>query len=263
MLDHWGYIFLGIGTALGYIEVDLQNHRKSSDGDTIDPSHPVAQFVKGKCDEILKLSRGIELGAIPQNVRVLEVKFLRARNRLQGKPIYTDDLLEEVTRIKNDFLYILSKRFFYYLPHDMEQFYGQPQLFGEAVARKFKNARDDIERAGNCLALGESTACVMHLGRALESAIRHLARRLNVQVSPRDTWGVILNGMKSGIEAMPEKTEREKKKKGQWAECRSNLFDLKMAWRDDSMHAKAAYDLSQAKQIMSKVDAFMRHLATL
>ena len=59
MLDQWGYKFLGIGTALGYMEVELQKHRTETNGtmvghgtSIIEPDHTVAKFVLAKCDEI-------------------------------------------------------------------------------------------------------------------------------------------------------------------------------------------------------------------
>lgn len=271
MLDQWGYKFLGIGTALGYIEVDLQNHRRATNGSLvghgtsiIDPDHPTAKFVRDKFDEILGLSGDLELGAIPQNIRRLYVKFIAANRHLPVPvPVYTNDVLQDVERIKNDFLYILSQRFFYYLQPEMANCYGKPELFGAAVAKKFKSARDDIEHAGNCLAVNENTACVLHLMRAMEAAVRHLAKKLKINVGPKDSWGKILNAMTAGIDALPDNTERKKRKKEEWAECRTNLYHVKMAWRDNSMHGKITYDSAQARDIMGKVKAFMQQLATL
>lgn len=271
MLDHWGYKFLGIGTALGYMELDLQNHRKATGGSTvghgtstIDPDHPVAKFVKAKCDEILKLSFDCELGTIPRNIRRVHVKLLQANPRLpQPIPLYTNDLLEDVTLIKNDFLYLLSKRLFYYLPSETAEFYGKPDLFGENITKKFPKARDDLERAGNCLALGEPTACVLHLMRAMEAIIERLARKLRVTINPRDTWGAILVNMDTAIKALPHAKAREQRKKDLWSECRANLFHVKNAWRDPSMHPRRNYDEKQARQILATVRVFVEQLATL
>jgi len=271
MLDDWGYRFLVIGTALGHIEVRLQNHRKETNGSTvghgtstIDPDSELGKWARAKTDEILKQATDIDLGAVPRNLRLVQVKFLQAEpNMPEPVPLYTNDLLMDVERIKNDFLYILSQRFFYYLQPAMADSYGKPELFGAAVAKKFKESRDDIEHAGNCLAVNENTACVLHLMRAMEAAVRHLAKKLSIGVGPKDTWGKILNAMTAGIDALPDGTERTKRKKEEWAECRTNLYHVKMAWRDNSMHGKITYDGAQARDIMGKVKAFMQQLATL
>jgi hypothetical protein len=66
-----------------------------------------------------------------------------------------------------------------------------------------------------------------------------------------------------GIEALPERNEKEKRKKTLWSECRVNLYHVKMAWRDDSMHGKVTYDERQARDVFDRVSAFMQQLATL
>lgn len=271
MLETWGYKFVAIGTALGYVEIDLQNHRRSTNGSltghgtsTIEEHHPVAKFVRAKFDEILKLSGDIELGPVPQNIRRLYVKFLAASpNMPEPIPLYTNDVLQDVERIKNDFLYILSKRFFYYLPPDLARFYGQTALFGEAVAKKFPGASNDIEWAGNCLALDQPTACVLHLNRAMEIAIYRLAKKLRIVPDAKDNMGSMLGKMTDPIKSMPDKTEAQKRKKEKWAECRTNLYHVKMAWRDPSSHGKQSYDGKQARDILERVNGFMRQLATL
>ncbi len=268
MLNHWGYRYFVIGTAIACTEVDLINYRRAvnaleNPGLTIEYNNPIIKNLKERFDDVRKFGDDQDLGTILQNIRRVIVKIYAAGPSINPKPLYVDQLLEDVTRIKNDFFYVLSGRSFYSISPEVLKYYGQPELFGPAVARKFKAARDDIERAGNCLALGESTACVLHLLRAMETALRRLAQRLHVPINPKDTWGMILKNLDQGIQALPEKNEQQKKKKSQWAECRTNLFHVKLAWRDDSMHGKVAYNAKQARNIMDRVESFMQHLATL
>jgi hypothetical protein len=51
---------------------------------------------------------------------------------------------------------------------DNLKYWDKEHLFGETVSQKFKDASGDIESAGNCLALGQGTACVFHLMRAMD-----------------------------------------------------------------------------------------------
>jgi hypothetical protein len=62
---------------------------------------------------------------------------------------------------------------------------------------------------------------------------------------------------------MADKTETEKRKKEKWAECRTNLYHVKMAWRDPSSHGKQSYDATQALDIFERVRGFLQQLATL
>src|SRR5208282_5591930 len=152
--------------------------------------------------------------AIPANVEVLKAKVYAARKKrvLSTDFLPTKDVLNDIQRIRNDFCVVLSERYFYYLRTDLAKLYGQPEAFGDKVARKFRLARDDIERAGNCLALGESTAAVLHLNRAMEITIRHLAKRLNMTVVAKDNWGSILGNMADAIKGLPDRTEQQKRK---------------------------------------------------
>lgn len=143
------------------------------------------------------------------------------------------------------------------------ELYDNPNSFGEVVARKFRDCAFDIMSAGNCLALGQPTACVLHLGRVMEVALRGLGKRLHITTGPRDTIGSVLNNMTPKISAMPEETVRQKAKKERWAEARVNLFHVKQAWRDNSMHGRRSYSEPHAQDIFSAIRVFMAHLATL
>jgi len=271
MLNHWGYKFFVVGTAIAYTELDLVNYRRQragvSDGHDviIDIGNPILKFLKEKCEEALKFTDDEDLGAIPQNLRRLQAKLLIAGtpHAPTNKLLYINDLLTDVTRIKNDFLYVLGRRSFYSISPELLKYYGQPQLFGERVAKRFKAACADIERAGNCLALGEPTACVLHLNRAMEIALHSLARKLRITPLATDNMGSILGKMTEPIKNLPDKTEPQKRKKEKWAECRTNLYHVKMAWRDPGAHGKQSYDHKRASDILRRVDDFMQQLATL
>jgi hypothetical protein len=273
MLDDWGYVYFGIGTALAYAEVDLENHRRATGGavaghgtSTIDPDHPVAKFITDKCNEVLSYigDRRQDLGAIPTNIEILKAKIITARKQKpHGLALYTNDILDDVRRIKNDFLVILSERYFYSLLPGDGKLYGRPALFGDLVAKKFPTASDDIRHAGNCLALGEPTACILHLDRAMEIATRRLARKLHVTLDAKDSWGMVLGKMTEPIRQMPDNTVVQKRRKEKWAECRTNLYHIKMAWRDPGAHGTTSYSDKDAHDIFKRVNDFMQQLATL
>jgi hypothetical protein len=75
----------------------------------------------------------------------------------------------------------LENEFYFQVDRQEVRFYGQKELFGPQVAKKFKDAAYDIEHAGNCLALQQPTACVFHLMRAMEVALRLLAHALSTR----------------------------------------------------------------------------------
>jgi hypothetical protein len=54
-------------------------------------------------------------------------------------------------------------------------------LFGSEVQHKFNTTSFEIDEAAKCLALGRPTACVFHLMRVMEIAVRAVARCLGVR----------------------------------------------------------------------------------
>ncbi len=271
MLDCWGYLYLTTGTALAYAETCLEQQRTRDGGGVaghgtakLDPNGNTADLVIHQCASVLRVLEPYsdELAPIPANIERLMIKLQQSRTH-HALELFVNDVLDDVRRIKNDFALLLSQRKFYYLAPTAARFYGQPQLFGERVAKKFPAASDDIEWAGNCLALGQPTACVLHLNRAMEIAIHRLAKKLNLQPHAKDNMGSLLANMSEPIKLLPDKTEAQKRKKEKWAECRANLYHVKMAWRDPSLHGKQSYDDKQALDIIERVKGFMQQLATL
>lgn len=268
MLNHWGYRYLVIGNALTHMETSLEVHlgliggsekdRRASD---LQADETARGELLAKCHEIEGFVSDQDLGAIPGNLTALMAKIMVARR--DKIPLYATDLLKDVQRLKNDFALILSKRFFYSLRPEFNELYGKPALFGERVAKKFPKAADDIEWAGNCLALGQPTACVLHLDRAMEIALRRLVAKLKMTPAAKDTMGKVLNDMDKPIRDMRDKTETEKRRKESWSECRINLLHVKSAWRDPTSHGKKTYDEKQARQVFDRVKEFMQQLATL
>lgn len=163
------------------------------------------------------------------------------------------------SRIKDD----LALQNFYRVAAEDVPLYGRNDLFGEAVAKKFKGASVDILGAGNCLALGQGTACVFHLMRAMEVAVRNLGKRLKVTITPQTTWRQMTGQMDDKIKKLPEKTEPQKRKKNEWEASRTNLHHVGSVWRNNTMHPATSYTISQARDVLSAVRVFMTSLAEL
>jgi hypothetical protein len=163
------------------------------------------------------------------------------------------------SRIKDE---LEMQNFFHVRPEDVG-LYGQPELFGPTVATKFKNAAQDIQNAGNCAALGQPTACVFHLMRAMEVAVRQLGKRLRVTITPQTTWRQMTGQMDDKIKKMSDSTDAQKRKKNNWEEARANLHHVGSVWRNNTMHPATSYSLSQARDVLNAVRVFMNGLAAL
>jgi len=174
-----------------------------------------------------------------------------------------EDAKGSATHLKYRLLEELDNEHYFQVDRRDVQFYGQKHLFGHIVAKKFKKAADDIENAGNCLALQQPTACVFHLMRAMEIAVRDLSRRLNVTITPQTTWRQMTGNMDGKIRLMPEATERQKRKKNEWESARANLHHVGSVWRNNTMHPAISYTRSQAHDVLNAVRVFMSGLAAL
>ncbi len=97
------------------------------------------------------------------------------------------------------------------------EFYGKKNAFGNDVERVFGDSLEDIEQAGNCLAVGQGAACVFHLMRAMEAAVKSIGTHLGVTNVEKE-WGKILSDMDDKIKLLPKGQNAD-----EWSACRSNL----------------------------------------
>jgi len=261
MLEIFAHAFFVIGQALTNAERDLLRYSGGGEeNEYVTFNHPVLVEANRSLSYIVQLNDSVELYPIVKDARKLYNK-ISDRNPL--RPLATIDVLTQVQELRKDLQDVLRERQFYYLRQDLSRLYGKPELFGDVIAKKFRSASSDLEHAGNCLALGESTACVLHLVRAMERVIKAVSKKFNVVINPKDTWGMILSHMNDKIKNLPEANERQKRKKAMWSECRANLYHVKQAWRDEAMHTNRFYDEREARQILEAFRVFIGQLATL
>jgi hypothetical protein len=115
---------------------------------------------------------------------------------------------------------------------EKELYQASNPLFGNDVDSAFPEISEDIEEAGKCIALERATAAVFHLGRAMERTVSILATKLKIP-SPDREWGKLLSDLDGQILAMPKGTLKDA-----WSACRANLYHVKQAWRNPTMHPK-------------------------
>lgn len=178
---------------------------------------------------------------------------------IEARPAIAQAIVHLLSRVQDD----LQQQFFFHLTPQDVRFYGQKTLFGETVAKKFKEAADDIERAGDCFALQQPTACIFHLMRAMEVAVRQLSKRLKVTITPQTTWRQMTGNMDQKIRVMPDATQPKKQKKNDWEAARANLHHVGAVWRNNTMHPATSYTQSQALDVINAVRVFMSGLAVL
>jgi hypothetical protein len=165
-----------------------------------------------------------------------------------------------IARIRDD----LQSEFFFHVDQRDVSLYGQKELFGSKVSKKFAKAISDIESAGSCLALQQSTAAVFHLMRVMELGVQRFGTRLKVKINPRvESWAKIMDHVNKEINLLPGRTEAEKRKRARYSTAATYLDHVRLAWRNEVMHPKETYNREEAHDVFNAVKAFTSYLADL
>jgi hypothetical protein len=116
-----------------------------------------------------------------------------------------------------------------------------------------------------CYLFGEPTASVFHSMRMLEIGLRAFAKVLNVPVTTRDQWEVIINNIETEIKKIsgPQAGADWKQKQEAYSEAALHFRYLKNAWRNHVSHARVSYEPPKALQIMRHVCEFIKELKSI
>lgn len=151
----------------------------------------------------------------------------------------------------------LRENLFMVIAPERAEFYARPQLFGEAVNTRFPGCQYDIEESGNCYAAGRGTACTFHLMRVMETAVQEFGTVLGITLTNEKHWQNILDQVNKAIKSLPAKDARTIA----LSQAAAHLYNVKIAWRNPTMHPKTTHTLEEASDLISTVKAFMYELA--
>lgn len=140
-----------------------------------------------------------------------------------------------------------------------KKFYSPPSpLFGEDVENKLAAVIEDISEAGKCLGLRRPTASVFHLMRVMEIGVQKFGDKLGVLNTSEIVWQVILDQVNAAIKQLPKSKEAK-----DYAEISAHLYNVKLAWRNETMHPKVTYTEEEAEGIFLAVKSFMKELVSV
>lgn len=155
----------------------------------------------------------------------------------------------------------LNNREFFVLEAGRARYFSDARPFGEEVFNAFPSATIDIEEAAKCLALDRYTACVFHLMRAVECALKATAKALSIDYAPN--WDAYIKKINERVDA------DYKSKSGEWKASESffrdvavHLVSVKNAWRNPTIHVERDYTFEQARDVFQSVRIFMAHLSS-
>jgi hypothetical protein len=181
--------------------------------------------------------------------------FLKSvRGRLTSK-----QLIQALSETENAIRREMSLVNFFYMPPEQADFYSKDELFGMTVNAKFPTIQYDMVEAGNCFAMGRSTACVFHLMRIMEIGVQEFGKKLGVTLANEKNWQNILDELNKAIKGLPTKAGGTV----EMSQASANLYAVKLAWRNEVMHPKDTYTLEEAKNLIGQVKLFMGQLARI
>jgi len=140
-----------------------------------------------------------------------------------------------------------------------------------AVWGKFPDTKEDSERAIECYALEQNTACVFHLMRVAEHGLRIVARRVGVKLTDKGkpqpiefaTWEKVISAIKNKISLAHGMAKGSRRK--QQLQFHSDAADqctyIRDIWRNEVAHTRGVYNDGEALGIITRVRQFMELLA--
>jgi hypothetical protein len=167
----------------------------------------------------------------------------------------------------------LNARKFVMIENEKSEFFEDNNLFGERVGKSFPAAKDEIQAAGNCMAMNLNTAAVFHLMRVVETAMRALVVHLRIKIKNKTIkeagWDELIKLIEKNIKERREKYDSVKRKKrSDWNDLKfygvaaDELKVFKENWRDKVMHTWSPYNEYDAHSVFVRVRDFMQRLST-
>jgi hypothetical protein len=155
----------------------------------------------------------------------------------------------------------LAKHMYFRIADTERAFYESVRM-EESAAIAFPSSVRDIREAGKCFALDRTTACVLHLMRALECPLQALVRVLDFTPS-NPNWETVINECEREIRKIGQLKARPTWKEDEsfYSEAALNFRYFKNAWRNHAMHGRDTYDKGDAYEIFTHVVGFMEHLS--
>lgn len=203
----------------------------------------ILQSVKLNCESI-----GLKLAAQAASDYHSEVESGRIKTFSHAS--------EAVATLDKILMLELRKNLFMFIPPERAAFYAKPYLFGEGVSKKFADCQYDIEESGNCYAAGRGTACAFHLMRVMETALREFGTTLGIELTGNKNWQTVLDQTNKAIKILPATEARTIA----LSQAAAHLYNVKVAWRNPTMHPKITYTVEESADLISTVKAFMNEL---
>jgi hypothetical protein len=246
-------------TAAEFYKIARALERMGQEGPVRIPFSRIGQIdIFGACS---KLGLTLSLAQMNRISREFE-EYNKKKDTLseQEKKRHSDLTVELTRGLQERIQDEMNERLFLYVPSDDAELYKTAESYLEKpVIDKWPNLIEDSSESVKCFALSRYTACIFHLMRVMEFGVQKLGDKLTVKLTEELYWQTILDRADKAIRALDQKAEETKK----LASVSANLYNVKLAWRNEVMHPKATYTKEEAKRVLDSVQSFMAELASV
>jgi hypothetical protein len=138
----------------------------------------------------------------------LSTMFATTQHALAGIDRMTyRQAMERFTQLEENYTYDAERRRFWLIAEHKAEFFGS--TFGGDVDIAFPDAAPEVREAHCCLAVARNTACVFHLMRAVEHAMRAIAMATGAPTSASvpleyQEWNTVIEGIASRTERVAD-----------------------------------------------------------
>lgn len=155
------------------------------------------------------------------------------------------------------------------IPSSTVNLYRNPQKGWKLILDRFPSLTPEIEEANKCTAVGRYAAAVFHLSRVMDVGLGAIGGSLKLHRKHAPTWTAVLAVIDKKVARPasdrkgPPRSRLEVKEEKFLAKAADCLRAVQRAWRSPDMHEiRHIYDSQAANEVLTSVQAFMRHLAT-
>jgi hypothetical protein len=139
-------------------------------------------------------------------------------------------------------------------------------LCGPRITSHFPSVLFEMEEAAKCLAVLRPTASVFHSMRALEVAIRALARFLDIQDPTKPSernWGNMLSAIKQGMKDRYPGATMPHSEGARVEGLYASLDAIRNPWRNATMHVENIYQPHEAEHILKCVNMLLLQMSEM
>ena len=132
----------------------------------------------------------------------------RFEKTLEG-PTSISDIGSRAKHLRERLKDELENEFYFQVDRQNVKLYQRKELFGPEVDVKLgASAAEDIESAGSCLALGQSTAAMFHLMRVMEISVQKFGDKVGVALASEKNWQNILDEINKAIKKLDQRADQ-------------------------------------------------------